>query len=253
MGEVVEGLELLTIRRPSDRLDFEMSPGGSFVRAATRLAVTATVLFGIVGAANAETVPKQCGDQWRAEKANGTTNGQTWSQFINQCRAQYHDRHRHDHKKSVRDALPETPEQSAPARPVIVAPAPTVTPWQITPQQEDTLAKQFALLKNVTPKRFAITDLPSPAPDSQEVEEGIHGAFARNGIDVPIETQLSSSPTETGIIFTMPDPNNPPEFALKLKDAFGLVGINGIKFVAMNSEAAARLDFTIFVGPAPLK
>jgi len=84
----VKGLELLTSRRPSDRLDFEMSPGGSFVRAATRLAVTATVLFGIIGAANAETVPKQCGDQWRAEKANGTTNGQTWSQFINQCRAQ---------------------------------------------------------------------------------------------------------------------------------------------------------------------
>ena len=105
----------------------------------------------------------------------------------------------------------------------------------------------------MTPKRFAITDLPDPAPDSQEVEEGIHRAFARNGMDVPIETQLSSSPTETGILFTMPDPNNPPEFALKLKDAFGSAGINGIKFVAMNSEAASRLDFTIFVGAAPLK
>jgi hypothetical protein len=36
-----------------------MSAGGSFVRAATRLAVTVTVLFGIMGAAKAETVLKQ--------------------------------------------------------------------------------------------------------------------------------------------------------------------------------------------------
>jgi hypothetical protein len=147
---------------------------------------------------------------------------------------------------------PEPSEQSAPAR-TVIAPAPTANQWQITPQQEDTLAKQFGLLKSTIPKRFAITDLPTPASDSQDVEAGIHRAFARNGIDVPIETQLASSPTETGIIFTMPDPNNPPEFALKLKDAFGLVGIGRIKFAAMNSEAASRLDFTILVGLAPTK
>jgi hypothetical protein len=145
------------------------------------------------------------------------------------------------------------PEQSTPARPATVAPAPTAQSWQITPQQEDMLASQFASIKNTIPKRFAITDLPNQTPDSEEVEEGIHRAFARNGIDVPIETQLASSPTETGIVFTMPDPNNPPEFARKLKDAFGLVGINGIKFVAMNPETASRLDFTLSIGPHPPK
>jgi hypothetical protein len=149
-------------------------------------------------------------------------------------------------------AAPAVPDQSTPTRHVVVAPTstadPTAHPWQITQQQEDILAKQFALLKNAMPRRFAITDLPNPTPDSQGVEEGIHRAFARNGIDVPIETQLSSSPAETGIIFTMPDPNNPPEIAVKLKEAFGLVGINGIKFIEMNSEAASRLGFTIFVG-----
>jgi hypothetical protein len=128
-----------------------------------------------------------------------------------------------------------------------------VQSWQITPQQEDILASQFALIKNTMPKRFAITDLPNQTPASEEVEEGIHRAFARNGIDVPIETQLAASPTETGIVLTMPDPNNPPEFARKLKDAFGSVGINGIKFVAMNSETASRLDFTLSVGPPPPK
>jgi hypothetical protein len=227
------------------------------MRAATRLAVTVTVVFGIVGAANAQTVPKRCGDQWRAEKANGTTNGQTWSQFINQCRAQYHKHHRiHDINLSS-DAAPAAPKQSTPTRPATVAPAPTAAPtvqsWQITPQQEDILASQFASIKGTMPKRFAITDLPNQTPDSEEVEEGIHRAFARNGIDVPIETQLASSPIETGIVFAMSDPNNPPEFARKLKDAFGLVGINGIKFVAMNSETASRLDFTLSVGPPPTK
>jgi hypothetical protein len=177
-----------------------------------------------------------------------------WANVVavhNSMSSEIHKHPKIHHTNSSSDATPETPEQSAPARPVIVAPAPTVTPWQITPQQEDILASQFGSLKSAMPKRFAITDLPNPAPDSQGVEAGIHRAFARNGIDVPIETQLASSPIETGIIFTMPDPSNPPEVAVKLKDAFGLVGIHGIKFVAMNSEAASRLDFTIFVGPAP--
>ncbi len=40
VGEGREGSRVLTNRRPSDRLDFEMSPGGLFVRAATRLVVT---------------------------------------------------------------------------------------------------------------------------------------------------------------------------------------------------------------------
>ena len=39
-------------------------------------------------AANAESVMKQCGEQWQAAKAAGTTNGETWPQFLSQCRAQ---------------------------------------------------------------------------------------------------------------------------------------------------------------------
>ena len=38
--------------------------------------------------ANAQSVMKQCGDQWQAAKAAGATNGQTWPQFLSQCRAQ---------------------------------------------------------------------------------------------------------------------------------------------------------------------
>jgi hypothetical protein len=126
-------------------------------------------------------------------------------------------------------------------------------PRQIIPTQEEVLADAFELLKGVIPKRFAITTLPTPTPDSWGIEEPIHRAFARNGINVPIGTQSASSPRETGIMFTMPDPSDPPEFALKLKDAFGLAGIHEIRFVRMGPEAASQFDFTIFVGPAPLR
>src|SRR5208337_3160676 len=37
---------------------------------------------------NAESVMKMCGDQWQAAKAAGTTNGETWPQFLAQCREQ---------------------------------------------------------------------------------------------------------------------------------------------------------------------
>ena len=58
------------------------------MRAATQFAAVVAVLFGTAGLANAETVMKQCGEQWQAAKVNGTTNGQTWPQFLSQCRVQ---------------------------------------------------------------------------------------------------------------------------------------------------------------------
>jgi hypothetical protein len=44
--------------------------------------------FGLAGtgAANAESVMKVCGDQWKQAKANGTTNGLTWKDFLAKCR-----------------------------------------------------------------------------------------------------------------------------------------------------------------------
>jgi hypothetical protein len=49
------------------------------------------VCFGMVGVAKAETVMKQCGEQWQAAKQAGTTNGQTWPKFLKQCRTQLAD------------------------------------------------------------------------------------------------------------------------------------------------------------------
>ena len=76
--------------------------------------VAALISLGIaLGAppASAESVMKQCGDQWQAAKAAGTTNGQTWPQFLLQCRAQ------------LKTGAAAPPAAAAPA-PAAPAPAP---------------------------------------------------------------------------------------------------------------------------------
>ena len=62
--------------------------------------------------ADAQSVMKQCGQQWQAAKAAGTTNGQTWPQFLAQCRAQL----------KAGTASPSTAAAPTPAAP---APAPS--------------------------------------------------------------------------------------------------------------------------------
>jgi hypothetical protein len=57
------------------------------IRLACVTAITA-ILLGIGVAANAQSVMKQCGEQWQAAKSAGTTNGATWPQFLAQCRTQ---------------------------------------------------------------------------------------------------------------------------------------------------------------------
>ena len=92
------------------------------MRIATRFLLAAIIALGMVATADAETVMKQCGEQWQAAKANGTTNGETWPQFLKQCRAQL---------ASTGGATPAPQGGFAPAAP---APAPPQTgslfPWQ---------------------------------------------------------------------------------------------------------------------------
>jgi hypothetical protein len=126
-------------------------------------------------------------------------------------------------------------------------------PRAIIATQEEVLANAFEFIKDIRPKRFAITTLPRPTADTWGIEEAINRALARNEMNIPVEYQTASSSRETGIMFTMPDPSDPPEFALKLKDAFGLAGIHDIRFVRMGPDVASKYDFTIFIGPAPLK
>jgi hypothetical protein len=81
------------------------------------IALSAIILaaaFGLAGtgAASAESVNKICGEQWKQAKANGTTNGMTWKDFLAQCREQ---------QKGAAGAA------AAPAAPAAAAAAPAVT------------------------------------------------------------------------------------------------------------------------------
>jgi hypothetical protein len=83
------------------------------------LAVAAMGLASIGVAQQTPSVMKQCGDEWKAAKANNTTNGMTWQEFLKQCRAQ---------KES--SAAPAAAPAVAPAP----APAPTYQPKPVPAQ-----------------------------------------------------------------------------------------------------------------------
>ena len=71
------------------------------------------------GAAQAQSIMKQCGDDWKAAKANNTTNGMEWREFLKQCRVQ----------KEAAAPAPAPAAAPAPApAPLAPAPAPTYQP-----------------------------------------------------------------------------------------------------------------------------
>jgi|ERR1700733_11161940 hypothetical protein len=85
-----------------------------------RVALSALFFAGAVGLAStgpvqAQSIMKQCGDEWKAAKENNTTNGMDWRAFLKQCR---------DQKEGA--AAPAAAPVSAPA-PAPLAPAPTPT------------------------------------------------------------------------------------------------------------------------------
>ncbi len=93
------------------------------------------------GAARAETVGvmKECGDEWKAAKANNATNGQTWQEFLKSCRAQ---------KASAPAAAPAAAPAPAPAAAPAPAPAPVQAslpkPVPAAPAARPTGAGQFS-------------------------------------------------------------------------------------------------------------
>jgi plastocyanin len=88
-----------------------------------RAAVSAFFFAGALGlastgAAQAQSIMKQCGDEWKAAKANNTTNGATWPQFLKQCRAE---------KEGAAAPAPAPAAAPAPAPAAAPAPAPAPT------------------------------------------------------------------------------------------------------------------------------
>ena len=77
--------------------------------------------------ASGESVMKQCGDAWKTAKANNTTGGQTWPEFLKGCRK----------------TASATPAAAAPA-PAPMAPAPTMQPKPTQTAVRPTGAGEFA-------------------------------------------------------------------------------------------------------------
>jgi hypothetical protein len=87
-----------------------------------RVALSALFFAGALGLATtgpvqAQSIMKQCGDDWKAAKENNTTNGLTWPKFLKQCR---------DQKEGA--AAPAAAPVAAPVSvPATIAPAPAPT------------------------------------------------------------------------------------------------------------------------------
>jgi hypothetical protein len=85
-----------------------------------RVALSALLFAGALGLAStgpvqAQSIMKQCGDDWKAAKENNTTNGMDWRGFLKQCR---------DQKEGA--AAPAAAPVAAP----VAAPAPAPVPMQ---------------------------------------------------------------------------------------------------------------------------
>src|SRR5258707_9376564 len=106
-----------------------------------RVALSALLFAGALGLATtgpvqAQSIMKQCGDDWKAAKANNTTNGMNWQDFLAQCRRQ---------KEGA--AAPAAAPVAAPVSvPATIAPAPMPYQPKPNPMQaaRPTGAGQFA-------------------------------------------------------------------------------------------------------------
>ena len=67
--------------------------GITMISTSFRVAFSALFFAGALGLAStgpvqAQSIMKQCGDDWKAAKENNTTNGMKWPDFLKQCRVQ---------------------------------------------------------------------------------------------------------------------------------------------------------------------
>ena len=113
----------------------------SFRVALSAFLVAGALALASTGPVQAQSVMKQCGDDWKAAKANNSTNGLTWPQFLKQCRVG-------KEGAAAPAAAPAAVPVSAPApapAPIAPAPAPTYQPKpKLVQAARPTGAGQFA-------------------------------------------------------------------------------------------------------------
>jgi hypothetical protein len=123
----MEGNELDSVlgwRRTGEVVTAPTLEGLTMIKSSFRVALSALLFAGALGlastgAAQAQSIMKQCGDDWKAAKANNTANGMKWPEFLKQCRVQ----------KEAAAPAPAPAAAPAPApAPLSPAPAPTYQP-----------------------------------------------------------------------------------------------------------------------------
>ncbi len=109
----------------------------NFTIALAAMALAGGFALATTGVANAESAYKQCDAQWKAAKAAGTTNGQTWKDFYATCKASA--------ATAAPAAAPAAAPMAAPAPAPAAAPAPAMTPAAaMTPKPKKTSAAPAA-------------------------------------------------------------------------------------------------------------
>ena len=124
-----------------------------------RVALPAFLFVGALGLAStgpvqAQSIMKQCGDEWKAAKENNTTNGMKWPDFLKQCRVQ---------KEGA----------AAPAAAPVAAPAPAPAPVARAPEPPPAAPAPVKAAPPVAP--------PSPAPSASNSQDDIDALL--NGLD----------------------------------------------------------------------
>jgi len=114
------------------------------------------------GASGAESVMKQCGADWKAAKAAGTTNGQTWQEFLKTCRAQ---------KEGAAAPAPAPAAAPAPAPTPAAAPAPTPA---AAPAPAPTPAAAAPAPMKPAPKKPVAAATPAAGEFAAEAEAKAH-------------------------------------------------------------------------------
>jgi hypothetical protein len=84
---------------------------------AAGMAVVLATGFMFSAPVRAESVMKECGAEWKAAKAANTTKGQTWREFLADCRTR--------HAAAAPASMPAATPAAAPAAAPAPAPAPT--------------------------------------------------------------------------------------------------------------------------------
>ena len=114
----------------------------AFRVAAAAFLVAAAMGLTATAPAQAQSIMRVCGDEWKAAKANNATNGQTWQEFLKACRV----RHAAGGAAAAPAAAPApaATQAPAPAPAQTAAPKPAPAPAPTRPMARPTGAGQFS-------------------------------------------------------------------------------------------------------------